>query len=375
MRRILVLLLLLATAATAQVNETVEAADDLANNATNGLGDLLEGVGDATEAVGEGVGNSAKGIGDTFSAVFRSVGKAIDATMEGLGIAGAATAAGLGTAFLWTMKGLGTVLEGTGFVSAFLIEGAAIGLGKAFIAAASLIATINSAYWSLVSNLRPEGMPFEAYAAMTYTGVGATSSAAAWGGWQLLRKWGIAGPIGIAGFTRIQNDQLLEHPVRQQLFDTISGQPGIHASELAREVGIGWGTVSHHLQKLEKGRMIATRKVNNQRCYFQNGGSVGSTDMEVVSAVKGDKAGLIAQFVHHHPMTSQKQMCEGLDISPALASFHVKKLVNLGVLERVRHGKASLLTTSQAMRRVMEADASIEASWAAQQDEGLQYRA
>lgn len=376
MRAHFLLCILLVASATGQVNGSeVDRIEEAAGNATNLVGDILEDVADATEGVGNTVGEGAAGIGKAFGTIFQSVGKAIGTTIDGLAVVGSGLALGLGTAFLWTAGILGNVLTGVGSAFDFLLTGAATGLGQLFIATGSLLAAINAAYWGLVSNLRPDGMPFEAYAAVTYTGVGATTSAGAWAGWQVLRKWGIAGPLGIAGFTRISDDQLLEHPVRQQIYEAIGSNPGIHASELAREVGIGWGTVSHHLQKLQKGSMVAERKVNNQKCFFHNGGTVGSTDMEVAGAVRGDSASRIAQFVHHHPMTSQKDMCTALDMSPALASFHVKKLANLGVLEKVRHGKAMLLTTSQAMRRVLDADQSIMASWSAQADEGLQYRA
>jgi DNA-binding transcriptional ArsR family regulator/uncharacterized protein YjbJ (UPF0337 family) len=375
MRAILLLSLLLVVSAGAQVNETVGDVEEAAGNATNVVGDVLEGVGEATGDLGETVGEAGKSLSAGIGSLAKAIGKAIGATMDGLGFIGSGAALGLGTAFLWFSGAFANLFTGVGTAFGTTLTWTTLGIGQAFIAVGGLIGTINGLYWGFVSNLRPEEMPYAAYAAVTYTGAGATASAGTWAGWQLLRKWGIAGPVGIAGFTRINNDQLLEHPVRQQIYETIGTTPGIHASELAREVGIGWGTVSHHLEKLRKGNMVAARKVNNQNCFFHNGGAVGSTDMEVAGAVKGDNASRIAEFVHHHPMTSQKDMCEVLDMSPALASFHVKKLSNLGVLEKVRHGKSTLLTTSNAMRRVLDADSSIMSSWAAQADEGLQYRA
>jgi DNA-binding MarR family transcriptional regulator len=141
---------------------------------------------------------------------------------------------------------------------------------------------------------------------------------------------------------------------------------------LAREIGAGWGTITHHLEKLERASLVATRKVNNQKCFFENGGVVSRQDMAIASAVKGDTAGHIAAFVQNHPMTSQKALAESLGISPALASFHVKKLASLGVLDRVRHGKETLLTTSESLRRVLASDRGSLAPSAAS-EEGFQY--
>jgi predicted transcriptional regulator len=53
-------------------------------------------------------------------------------------------------------------------------------------------------------------------------------------------------------------------------------------------------------------------------------------------------------------------------------SFHVKKLVNLGVLDKVRHGKETLLTTSEALRRVLAAEQN-PAVHAEIKDESFQY--
>jgi predicted transcriptional regulator len=57
-------------------------------------------------------------------------------------------------------------------------------------------------------------------------------------------------------------------------------------------------------------------------------------------------------------MTSQKSLSSDLGISPALASFHVKKLVGLGVLDKVRSGKETLLTTTDALRRIVAGESA-----------------
>ena len=161
--------------------------------------------------------------------------------------------------------------------------------------------------------------------------------------------------------------------MRGQIFHVIKQNPGIHASQLAREMDVGWGTITHHLDKLQRGQLVTTRKVNNQKCFFEQGGEISRADMAIASALKGDTAQGIAQFVSVHPMTSQKAMAESLDISPALASFHVKKLVNLGVLEKFRHGKETLLTTSDGLRRVMTSNDPLAAAAMQKDDAGFEY--
>lgn len=387
-RSLLFLLVALLATATAvaqpsdapDVDESLEnatAADRTLEGILDTVDGAVEGIGDAAEATGDGLQDGAAAIGRLLGQAVAAVAEATAAAFRGLATAGAVTAVGLGGAVVFIGEGLGTALVGTGDGLTAGLAYAGSGVGAAFAAIGSGLALIGKAYASLVGSLRPDTVPPVAYASVVGAGAAATTGVGGWAGWQVLKKWGLVGSglAPMAGFSRIDDDQLLEHPVRSQVFETIQNHPGIHASQLARDVGVGWGTISHHLDKLERARLVAARKVNNQKCYFEQGGAVSRQDMEVASAVKGDTAGRIAAFVHHHPMSSQKVLAEALGISPALASFHTKKLVNLGVLEKMRHGKETLLTTSGAMRRLLESDRDLLAAMDARAEEALQYSA
>ncbi len=365
-------LLLFAPAATAEGNGTgpeTDVATPVSTNTTllddilGGVGDAAQGLGDAVEGAGQGIGKGASAVGNALTVALAAVGKGAIAAVQGLGIAGAAVAGGLaglvvslGPAMGWLGGAItsGLFIAVTGAGKGIAIAAVAVADGFVFLALA--IGDGFLAYAGLVGSMRPEAMPVAAFG--TVVGVGAAGSAGAggWAGLQALKKWGWLGTGlgGMAGFSRISNDELLEHPMRAQIFDVIKTHPGIHASQLAREMDVGWGTITHHLDKLQRAQMVTTRRVNNQKCFFEQGGEISRHDMQIASALKGDTASSIAAFVTHHPMTSQKQMAEALGISPALASFHVKKLVGLGVLEKMRHGKETLLTTSDGLRRVLE---------------------
>lgn len=383
------------------VNQTVEDTESLLDKTLDGVGDAAGQVGDAAEATGDGVGKGAGAIGRALAAAAKAVGKMAAATGEAIGAAAvavghAAVAASKGLARLTVNAGSG--LASVGLVSALGLSGAVLAAGSAAgsgltllgasassglafagvaVAAASqavgaVLREASLAYVGLIGNLRPDAVPVAVFGTVAVTGAAASTGVGGWAGWAALKKWGWMGSAGIAGFSRIADDELLEHPLRTQIFQVIQSNPGIHASGLARQVGVGWGTITHHLEKLEKGHLVATRKINNQKCFFENGGRVSRHDMAVAGAVKGDTASDISAYVLGHPMTSQKDMATSLGLSPALVSFHVKKLVNLGVLDKVRHGKETLLTTSEALRRVLAAEKS-PAVHLEQKDESFSY--
>ncbi|HUR63535.1 MAG TPA: hypothetical protein VM241_03540 [Candidatus Thermoplasmatota archaeon] len=381
---LLAALALLSTSVAAQApdaagltNGTVAKGQSLVDKVAHGIGSAAKGVGSAAGSAADGVGSAAGAVGRFVQQVAKAVADgavaAIEATASLAGLAArvladATRATGLaaldGLAALGSSTGSALAVAGDGIATAAraLADGAlaaAQATGAALAWVGGQVAALVSLYLGLVASLRPRALPQPAFAALAGAGAAATAAASGYGLLTLLRRFGwVAGLPGMAGFSRIEDDEILKHPLRAQVFQVIQGNPGIHASELGRRMGTGWGTIVHHLDKLEKGRLVAIRKVNNQKCYFEAGGKVSRQDMAVAGAVRGDSANRITSYVASHPMTSQKALAGDLGISPALASFHVKKLVGMGVLDKVRSGKETLLTTTDALRRIVAGESA-----------------
>jgi predicted transcriptional regulator len=336
-------------------NETVAkgkaAVDGLVGTAQGAVPPVPE-----APSMGERLDAAAGAVGRFFAVLGQAAWTATMAMGEALGTAGAWIAAGLSAGAVALGKSGAALLAGLGALAATGLGAAMGGLLAVGAALTAVLSSTLGSYADLVGTLRPKGMDPRIFAAVAGVGASTSAAVAGYGLWSLVRKY--AWLLGLAGFSRIEDSQLLEHPLRAQVFQVIQNNPGIHASELARKVGVGWGTIVHHLDKLEKGRLVTTRRVQNQKCFFEDGGKVSRQDMAIAGAMRGDSAALITAYVSAHPMTSQKQMSEELRISPALASFHVKKLTALGVLEKVRRGKQTLLTASQAVRRVLPVPAT-----------------
>ncbi len=340
-------------------NQAVDKGKSLVDKVGDGLGSAAKNVGDAASNAGRGIGGAAGAVGRFIGEVAAALGQGALATWAGLSVAGAAISSGLAEGSIALGQALATTLTAIGAGLAVAAMAAGNALGAAAVWLAAQLAVLAALYGSFVESMRPKQMQPALFGTLTATAAAATTATAVYGLWALIKKFGwLVAPL--AGFTRIENSDLLEHPMRAQIFQVIQSNPGVHASALSRQVGAGWGTITHHLDKLERGQLVTTRRVNNQKCYFEDGGKVSSQDMAVASAVRGDSAGQITTFVTSHPMTSQKAMAEQLGMSAALASFHVKKLVGVGVLEKIRRGKETLLTTTQAVRRVMAQPSGLE---------------
>lgn len=343
---VIVALLAFAASAVADHAPIEEATGEL------GLGDGVEDPELLETQEDEEVGVSVGSLLSDAGGFLQSVGGVLETgvTQAGvlaasaLGTAGDAIAtvfAASGDALIWSIGGVYTLITGT--VTAGF-EG--------------VVALVTGA-WALLASLatsaalgRPTAMSQSAWVGTVAVGATAASAAGHFGLWNLLRRFGWIG-AGLPLFSRIEKDDLLDHPLRSEIYDVIKASPGIHISQLARTVDAGWGTTIHHLRKLKENDMVAVRMVNNQKCYFINGGGTGRDTWGAISHLKNETARRIAEFVYAHPLIAVTDVSKRLGVSASLVSHHVAKLTRAGVLEKVRDGRFIRLAVTKAASTTM----------------------
>ena len=78
--------------------------------------------------------------------------------------------------------------------------------------------------------------------------------------------------MGIPLFTRIKRDEALDNFVRGRIYGQIESNPGTHYNEIMSNIGVGNGTLSHHLHMLEKMEMIKSRREGMRyRAFYTTG--------------------------------------------------------------------------------------------------------
>jgi len=196
----------------------------------------------------------------------------------------------------------------------------------------------------------PETRKGQAIAASAAAGGSAAAGSAAWytRAWRYLRWAPGLAPL----YTRIKRDELLDHPARQTIYEAIEDDPGIHLSELARELDASWGTLLHHLRKLEKADLVTSEKTNGKRCFFLPG-EVSDSEQAILPALENDKARSIAEFYADNPGASQAEAAKALGYSAALVSWHLQKLEDAGVVTREREGRCQKVGVTQEAKAVV----------------------
>lgn len=309
----------------------VEADTSLVEDLLSGAADLVSGIGGA---IADGTFAVIGAIGSFFGAVWSGVTWAAVGIATGTGIAAARAFDGV----LWSVTGVAGLM-GDAVTGTFrLIGDGVVGLWNGLDKIAGGIA-----------GARPDGMSEAAWAGTVATSAAGASAAANYGLFEWLRRAGWLG-AGVPLFSRIAKDDILEHPLRAEIFDAIKASPGIHISALARTVDAGWGTTIHHLRKLQEKELVAVRMVNNQKCYFQNGGDVSRSAWTQLPELKNATANRIAQYILNRPLSPVTSVSDELGLSPSLVSHHVRKLERAGVVEKIRDGRFVKLAVTDAAR-------------------------
>lgn len=204
------------------------------------------------------------------------------------------------------------------------------------LTAPSSVAPGNDDAGSIVQRPPPLGQlgPVEA------TGIGLAAALAAllYWLWPALK----GGAFGL--FSRIQGDQLLDHPVRAELVQRIEAHPGIHYQDLIRAMDKGKGAIEHHLRKLQEGGRVKVLRSAGYTCFFP-----AAYDRRLAAtapALKSDGARRILAAIRDHPGESASAITLSTGLSPAVVSHHLQRLGAAGLVVVTRNGRSLVLNAT-----------------------------
>lgn len=146
------------------------------------------------------------------------------------------------------------------------------------------------------------------------------------------------GAMALPLYSRIRRNDLLENGVRDRIFQIVQAHPGLTIQELTTEAGVGWGTTVYHLTRLERDRLVVSRKFGFNRRFFGNGASP-QEHHEAISVLRNDVSKRIAGFLLENPGAAQKDVCEALEISAPVASKYLRRMQEASLLSSEREWK------------------------------------
>jgi predicted transcriptional regulator len=143
----------------------------------------------------------------------------------------------------------------------------------------------------------------------------------------------------LALYRRILPNRALAHPVRERLLEAVRAHPGIHESDLAREVGLRHNHVQYHLRVLEEVGIVETRHFGGLKCIFELG-KLSSAEKAMAMAQRG-RSQEVLLLVTQEPGIAQRELARRLGMSESSIKWHLDRLEGSGVVrtERARGAK------------------------------------
>lgn len=173
-------------------------------------------------------------------------------------------------------------------------------------------------------------------------GLGATLLAALYWAWPALKGF-------VGGFSRIQEDKLLDHPTRRKVFDLIKASPGIHGAELTRILAVAPGRVRYHVRRLEEGGAIITKRHGHVQCHFLRSGGVSGIDGVLAARSSGAQA--LLQAIAEHPGAAQAILAQHAGLAISTIHHHLTQLERVGLVLRRRQGHRKVAELTEKGRQ------------------------
>lgn len=142
--------------------------------------------------------------------------------------------------------------------------------------------------------------------------------------------WPLAKGGVLAGYARVSDAEVLEHPQRQRILAVVEAQPGIHLKEIARQTGMAWGQTQHHVGKLVQASALVAKPTSGYTCYFPKG--VDRNVMGVAHVLKADGARRLLEHVAATTGLSMGQLARAAGLTESTAHYHLKKLEAAGLV-------------------------------------------
>lgn len=131
------------------------------------------------------------------------------------------------------------------------------------------------------------------------------------------------------------NDESNSNSIR--VLQYIQNNPGCHLRQIKRELIMSIGTIQYHLNLLEKQGKISSERKNLHKHYFPIG-LFEQNEKDILKILNQETAREILLIILEKKPT-QTDIVNIIQISPASISWHIKRLIDLGLVLEQKDGK------------------------------------
>ncbi len=140
--------------------------------------------------------------------------------------------------------------------------------------------------------------------------------------------------LALPFYTRMKKEEVLNHEVRELVYDYVQTHPGEHFRGILTKLGLTNGTLIHHLNTLERQNFIKSERDGPFKRFYPTGRNL----TEEVLEINGLQLKIL-DTVKSNPGVTQKDLARMLNTSAPTINYHVRALHMVRLLNLKRDGK------------------------------------
>jgi predicted transcriptional regulator len=147
--------------------------------------------------------------------------------------------------------------------------------------------------------------------------------------------------------SRENKEKSLELEKRKELYTLVSTSPGLHFREIQRRTGSGTGQLEYHLDYLQKvGLVLSEKKGEYLRFYSRT--EIPPEEKQILELLHQESIRQILLHLLENKSCNHDRLVKKLGLSPSTISWHIKKLIDAGVISKEVDGRKSIYSLSNS---------------------------
>ncbi|UCH71505.1 MAG: winged helix-turn-helix transcriptional regulator [Thermoplasmatales archaeon] len=143
--------------------------------------------------------------------------------------------------------------------------------------------------------------------------------------------------------------ELYDLKPRNTIYSFILKNPGVHQREIIRKLDFSEGTIRYHLNDFIKKNLIEKR-IEDGYSRFYASNKIGVKQKKILHMLRKNVARNIILYLFLEIGATQKQLSEALDKDPKTIEFHLKKMLDMDIIECARVGDGGIFTNKSFKR-------------------------
>ena len=140
---------------------------------------------------------------------------------------------------------------------------------------------------------------------------------------------------------------------RRKIYDCVAKNPGLHVSKISEILQMSVPLVDYHMHQLENDKLIAIVKGGGyKRCYIADN-KIGINEKKIISLLREKTPLKIVLFLLKHPNAKHNDICNHLNIASSLLPYHMKKLIDQGIIDIPPSGKGFRIKNKKEIVRFL----------------------